>query len=95
MNVGKSIHEIRKQKGLSQGDLCAAIGMSQTNLSQVENNKRRLSEKNLANLCKALDTPIAILYIHSIELRDFPINRRKQYQLLLPAIKSLLEQLIY
>lgn len=52
---GKRLRALRKDKQISQVDLAAAIGIDQSTVSDIEND-RGLSAENLMRLCDALET---------------------------------------
>ena len=45
MNLGQAIKDLRKTKGIKQGDFAIECGITPAYLSQIENNKR---EPNLS-----------------------------------------------
>lgn len=42
--VGEEIRALRTELGLSQSEVCRAWGRPQPNLSEIEHNRRRISE---------------------------------------------------
>lgn len=54
MNIGEYIKKSRKTKGLTLVQLGAAVDVSNSALSQIENNKTEPSRKTLIALAKAL-----------------------------------------
>ena len=61
-NVGKRIHQLRKGQKLNAVELAKKSGISQGQLSKIENGKATISIKNLAAICRALDHPISDLF---------------------------------
>lgn len=55
------IKEFRFKKGLSQNDLGKLTGMSQQQIAQYENEKRRPKMETLAKIAKALDVSVSEL----------------------------------
>ena len=55
------IKEFRFEKGLSQNDLGKLTGMSQQQIAQYENEKRRPKMETLAKIAKALDVSVSEL----------------------------------
>lgn len=49
------LQEIRKDKGLSQSDLAARIGTSQTTISRWETGKKKIDSHDLQLFCQALE----------------------------------------
>jgi len=93
MNIGKSIKTIRKQLRITQQELSNKTGISQTSLSKIEGGTRP-SEENLQKIADALNTPISLLYILSIDESDVPSDKKEKFHLIYPAIKSLALQIV-
>ncbi len=91
MNLGNTIKEIRKQKGLSQKDLASACDITQTYLSLIESNKKEPNITLLRNIAKFLNIPLPILFFLSLNNEDIPEKKRSSYKLLAPSINSLVE----
>ena len=89
MNLGGTIKAIRKQAGMSQGQLTAHTGLSQTSISQIENGVKRPSKSSLQKICKALEVPEAVLYILALEDKDVPKARKKLFDDIYPEIREL------
>lgn len=53
--MGNRIRLIRDEKAILQKDLAAAMGVSDTLISRIENGLERLTVDNLRSLCKHLD----------------------------------------
>lgn len=93
MNLGKAIKTIRKQSGLTQGDLAERTGLSQTSLSKIEGGVTP-SEKSLKKIAEALKVPPSLIYILGMEAGDVAANKKEKFELLFPAIKSLALQIV-
>ena len=50
-----NLKEIRKERGLTQGELAEKIGTNQNNISRYEKNEREPNLKTLKNLSSALN----------------------------------------
>jgi len=94
MNLGQAIKDVRRIKGLNQGELAKAIGLTQTSVSQIEGNKKQPSQSTMKKICDALDTPQPLMYLMATEETDVPVSKRKLYKLLYPTIKSMIEQIL-
>lgn len=92
MDIGKSIRELRKKKGLSQEDLAKKVDMTQASISHIECGKKRASDSSLKKISKALGVPESLLYIHAAEREDVPAKKRALYDQLFPVIKDLIHQ---
>lgn len=60
-DVGKRIREVRKSRGMTQDQLAAATGLSKSFISEVENDSRNASSKNLLNIANALGASVEYL----------------------------------
>ena len=87
MDIGKVIKEARKSKGLKQQSFAEMCGITQTYLSQIENNVKEPTISLLKRIAEKLHLPLPILYFLSLEER-----KRDAYELLMPSIKSLVNQ---
>lgn len=60
--VGDRIRELRQAGGITAVALSRKAGLSQGQLSKIENGKAKLSIKTLASLCRVLDRPVGYLF---------------------------------
>lgn len=58
IQLGKSIAKTRKQKGISQNELCAIINMEKSNLSAIENGRQNASSLTLKRIADALNVEV-------------------------------------
>lgn len=61
-NIGKRIHRLRKGQKLNAVALAEKSGISQGQLSKIENGKATISIKNLAAICRVLNHPVSDLF---------------------------------
>ena len=61
-DVGVKIRALRKAEKMSAVDLASKAGISQGQLSKIENGKATISIKNLARLSDILDRPLSYLF---------------------------------
>ena len=92
MDIGKVIKEARKSKGLKQQPFAEMCGITQTYLSQIENNVKEPTISLLKRIAEKLHLPLPILYFLSLEKDDIEERKRDAYELLMPSIKSLVNQ---
>ena len=92
MDIGKVIKEARKSKGLKQQSCAEMCGITQTYLSQIENNVKEPTISLLKRIAEKLHLPLPILYFLSLEKDDIEERKRDAYELLMPSIKSLVNQ---
>ncbi len=62
--AGTKIKEIRKKKGLNQGDLAEHLSMSQSAYAKIENGHTALDVRRLLELAKFLEVPISDFLPH-------------------------------
>jgi transcriptional regulator with XRE-family HTH domain len=55
--IGETIRDLRKKKGLTQGDLAKVLAVSQANLSEIESGKAALSAEHFIVLLKYFNVP--------------------------------------
>lgn len=94
MDLGNAIVKLRKQKGLRQNELARLSNVSQTYLSQVENNQKDVTLKTLNRISEAMDIPTPILVFYSLEAEDLSEAKRESYKLVEPIINAMIEQLV-
>lgn len=94
MNYGKAIHTVRKQKKLSQKDFSKLVGIDQSYLSMIENNKKRPSTKLLDKISESLEVPIPILFFFSLSENDIPNHKKELFRLVFPRMKEMLSDFI-
>ena len=63
--IGKNIARIRKQKGLTQEDLCGMAQIDRSYLSEIENGKMNVTIKALVTIAAALGCHLADLILES------------------------------
>lgn len=56
--LGRNLKRIRKEKGISQGDIVRKLGMTKSSVSNIENGKTNPTLATIAKLAKALGVPI-------------------------------------
>ncbi|HED37970.1 MAG TPA: XRE family transcriptional regulator [Ignavibacteria bacterium] len=58
---GENMKKIRLEKGMSQGDICRALGLDRAYISNIENGKQNLTISTMEKVAKALGVNIDIL----------------------------------
>lgn len=51
---GENMKKVRLEKGMSQGDICRALGLDRAYISNVENGKQNLTLSTMEKVAKAL-----------------------------------------
>jgi transcriptional regulator with XRE-family HTH domain len=59
--IGINITRIRKEKGMTQEDLCGVTELDRSHLSEIENGKMNVTIKSLSKIADALDVTLSIL----------------------------------
>jgi transcriptional regulator with XRE-family HTH domain len=92
MDLGTTIKKIRKQKRLTQGEFSVQCGISQTYLSQIENNQKEPNLSVLKTIGENLKVPLPILFFLSMTEEDVQLNKREAFIIISPSIKSLVNE---
>ena len=92
MDIGTTIKNIRKRKGLTQGDLAIESGITQTYLSQIENNLKDPTVSTLKKISVRLQIPLPILFFLSIDENDIPSEKKETFQLIGNSMKSMINE---
>jgi HTH-type transcriptional regulator/antitoxin HipB len=66
------LKSMRKQLGLSQGQVGAALGLSQERISAMENHPERLTVDNLFSLLMVLEAELSLTNSRSVEKNQDP-----------------------
>lgn len=93
MDLGSAIKFIRKQQNISQKELVELAEISQTYLSQLENNQKEPNLKVLKQISTALKVPLPIIFFLALEDEDIPQNKRNIYGLISPTLKSMINEI--
>jgi transcriptional regulator with XRE-family HTH domain len=92
MNLGTVIKDIRKQKGKTQTEFALSCGITQTYLSQIENNSKEPNLSTLKVISLKLDIPLPILFFMSLNEEDISPEKRKAFEIINPSVKSLINE---
>lgn len=90
MNLGIAIKSYRQEKGIKQNTLAEKSGISQTYLSQIENNVKEPNISTLKVICDNLQIPLPVLFFLSLDVDDVKPEKRNAYNHLAPSIKSMI-----
>ena len=91
MNLGEAIHALRKKRGLNQVELAQKAGLTQAYISQLEAGKGEPKLQALREICRVLETPLAFLFLESLEESDVQPNKKKLLEDLRPILSELME----
>jgi XRE family transcriptional regulator, regulator of sulfur utilization len=93
MNIGDTIRQLRKQKGLKQNELASLCKISQTYLSLIENNSKEPNISTLKKISDMLSIPISVLFFLSLDKKDVNSNKMEIYDKFYPTIKNLIHEI--
>jgi len=93
MNLGDTIHNLRKKKGVAQIELAKMTGITQAYLSGIENNKKEPNLSTLKKLSENLEVPLPIIFFLSLDEDDIPERKVEAFKMIAPSVKSYLSQL--
>jgi transcriptional regulator with XRE-family HTH domain len=78
MELGSKIRKIRKEKLLTLKDVAQMTNLTESLLSQIENNKAQPSIASLMAISKALNTPIAYFFDQDHDQVRSPVLRSSE-----------------
>jgi len=90
MNLGNSIKSARKKLQISQAYLADACGITQSYLSQIENNKREPNLSLLKIISEKLNIPLPILFFTSLDNEDIPEAKKEAFRLINTSLNNLI-----
>lgn len=88
MDIGKAIKEIRKKRKIPQNELAINCKISQTYLSQIENNKIKPNLSTLEKIGQILGVPIPVILFQSLTDEDVSEKKRELFNLMSPTIDN-------
>lgn len=91
MNIGKAVVTLRKQKGFNQKRFCEEIGITQSYLSQIENDNKKPSTDVLVDIANAIGVPLPVLFWFSVDENDVDENKVEMFTQLKPMIDKMIE----
>ena len=62
LNFGARIKKLRAEKGCSQENMAATIGLDRTYYAAVENGKRNISLNNISKIAKGFELSLSELF---------------------------------
>ncbi|MBU4319946.1 MAG: helix-turn-helix domain-containing protein [Nitrospinae bacterium] len=88
--IGENIRKLRMQTGLTQEELALKSGLSQGYVNQLENGKRKYTQKSLELIADALAIPVAEMFKEEGEQIDVVSKGIAQYKKKRPDKKEFL-----
>lgn len=92
MDLGNAIKHLRQQKGIKQNLLAEKSGITQTYLSQIENNLKEPNISTLKVISKNLNVPLPVLFFLAIDSDDIEPEKRNAFKHLAPSINSMVSE---
>ncbi len=93
MNVGQTIKDFRKKKGIKQGEFSKMCEITQTYLSLIESNQKEPNLSLLKTISENLEVPLPILVFLSLDINDVPDGKKDLYKILEPSLKDMVTQI--
>lgn len=93
MNVGQTIKDFRKKKGIKQGEFSKMCEITQTYLSLIESNQKEPNLSLLRTISENLEVPLPILVFLSLDINDVPDRKKDLYKILEPSLKDMVTQI--
>jgi transcriptional regulator with XRE-family HTH domain len=93
MNLGYVIKNVRKVRGYTQDEFAAICRITQTYLSQIENNLKDPTLSVLKTIAEKLGVPLPILFFQSITEEDVQPEKRAMFKKIDPLVKKLIDEL--
>ncbi|HVZ38335.1 MAG TPA: helix-turn-helix transcriptional regulator [Candidatus Kapabacteria bacterium] len=91
MNMGRTIKELRRVRGMNQQQLADSVPLSMTYLSLIEGNKREPSLATLRSICDVLGVPLPIVFFLALDVDDVKKEKRPAFEQLSPALRAFLK----
>ncbi len=92
MDLGSIIKKRRKQKRYTQSELAELCGITQTYLSQIENNSKEPNLSTIKVIANHLDVPLPILFFLSLNDDDVSPEKRDAFKMISPSVNSLVNE---
>lgn len=93
MNLGQAIANVRKKKQIKQKVLAEKCSISQTYLSQIENNRRDPNLSTLKKISQVLQVPLPIIFFLSLTDEDIPEQKKETFMHLSSPVKALVHEI--
>lgn len=93
MDLGNTIKNIRKTKGFNQVEFATTCGITQTYLSQIENNAREPNLSVLKTIADKLEVPLPIIFFQSLTEDDVKEDKRELFKIISPSFNKILDDI--
>jgi transcriptional regulator with XRE-family HTH domain len=92
MDLGNIIKKTRKQRNQTQEEFALSCGITQTYLSQIENNLKEPNLSTLKTISNHLEIPLPIMFFLSLTEDDIQLNKKEAFELIRPSVKFLVDE---
>ena|SRR5688500_3858345 len=90
MNLGAAIKELRRKKAINQTELSLCCDISQTYLSQIENNLKEPTLQTLNTIASELGIPLPFLFFLALDEQDIKPEKIEAYNYVAPSLKLMI-----
>jgi transcriptional regulator with XRE-family HTH domain len=91
MRLGAAVKDLRRKAGLRQEDLAERVGLTQSYLSQIENDRKEPNLSTLRQIGGELGVSLPILFFLSMDEEDVRPERKEAFDRIFPHLKDLIE----
>lgn len=91
MRLGTAIKDLRGKAGLRQEDLAERVDLTQSYLSQIENDQKNPNLSSLRRIAQELGVSLPILFFLSMDEEDVRPERKEAFARIFPRLKDLVE----
>jgi transcriptional regulator with XRE-family HTH domain len=93
MDLGSIIKEVRKSRKYTQCEFAKLCKISQTYLSQIENNKKDPNISTLKIIANHLNIPLPILFFKALTDEDISEAKKESFETISPIVKNLIKSI--
>ncbi len=93
MDIGTVIKGMRKGMGQSQSAFAEAVGMTQTNLSFLEQNKTFPTMTTLKNISEHTGVAVPMMFLFAVQEEDVPKENLEKFKTSWPAVIQTAEKI--
>ncbi len=91
MKLGAAIKELRRESDLRQKKLAQRVGVSQSYLSQVENEHKDPNLSTIRRIAEEVGVSVPILFFLSMDSDDVRPDRKEAFDQIFPRFKGIIE----
>ena len=91
MDLGQAVKKLRKDRNIKQYQMAMDTGMTQSYLSQIENNKKTPSVYILMIMANYFNIPTPVLVWYSLTESDVPEEKINHFFMVRATINGLLD----